>query len=358
MNFKDSGASRGGSPAVHRGHLNNFDGLRLIAALLVLCSHQFVLLGRHEPAPLGDSLGGVAVMMFFVMSGFLVAQSWYHDPHLMRFALRRLLRLWPALMAATVVIALLGALLTSLPLHEYFGRDLRRFVTANAQFRPLYTLPDVFASSPPNLVLSAVNGSWWTIPLEARCYVYLAVLGAIGLRHRWLSPLALAVVVLMYIKTLPDHSHADAMANISYFYIAFFLSGVCVRQYLSTLRQHPRVVAVLVLLCIGLAALLAQPRLAEWAILVPATLWLGSASTPGLRRAARYGDLSYGIYIYAYFMQQLSVRLWPANSSYTVTALVALAGTVALAWFSWHAIEAPALRLKTRLRRGFPDQAP
>lgn len=345
-------------PAVHRGHINNFDGLRLVAAVMVLCSHQFVLLGLPEPSPLGDSLGAIAVMMFFAMSGFLVTQSWYHDPHLMRFALRRLLRLWPALIVATLVIALIGATLTSLPPQAYFGHDLRRFITANSQFRPLYTLPGVFPTAPPNLVLSAVNGSWWTIPLEARCYVYLAVLGAIGLRHRLLSLLALGLVVLMYVKTLPGHSRADSLENLSYFYIAFFLGGVCARQYLDALRRHARLTLGAVVGCVWLATVLALPRLAEWAVMVPATLWLGSASTPGLRRAARYDDLSYGIYIYAYFVQQLSVRVWPANSDYGLTVLAALVGSTALAWCSWHAVEAPALRLKRLLRQAFPDQSP
>ncbi|OHC47056.1 MAG: hypothetical protein A2211_12425 [Rhodanobacter sp. RIFOXYA1_FULL_67_6] len=109
--------------------------------------------------------------------------------------------------------------------------------------------------------------------------------------------------------------------------------------------------------CLLAAALLQHARLAQWAVMVPLTLWFGRQSTPGLRSAARFGDLSYSTYLYAYFVQQLTVRLWPATPSYLATASVAGIATLLLAWCSWHAVEAPALSLKRRLRGWFPDFA-
>ncbi|MEP6897522.1 MAG: acyltransferase [Rhodanobacter sp.] len=336
---------------------NNFDGLRLIAASMVLFSHQFVILGAPEPAPFGDSFGALAVMMFFVMSGYLVAESWYHDPHLMRFALRRLLRIWPALVVATIAIALAAAAVTTLPLHEYLGAATGRFVIANAEFRTVHPLPGVFATSPPNANLSSVNASWWTIPMEAHCYAYLAIMGLIGLRRRWVSIVAFLLVLLMYLKTLPGHARADAFDNISDYYIAFFMTGVCARQFAGELRRAWVVVLGAGILCVAAAVVFHQHRLGEWAVMSPLTLLLGARSTPGIRSAARFGDLSYGIYLYAYFVQQLSVRVWPAVPSYSATVAVALIATVLLAWCSWHLVEAPALRLKRHLHRWFPDGA-
>lgn len=339
-------------------HGNNFDGLRLVAALLVLISHQFVLLGMHEDTLAeGMTLGSVAVAMFFVMSGYLIAESWYHDPHIMRFAMRRLLRIWPALIAATVVIAIAGAAVTSLPLHEYFGRDTRRFITFNTQLRPSYTLPGVFATNPYNPILSAVNGSWWTIPLEAKCYAYVAVLGALGLRRRVISLVALAIIAVMYAKTLPGHPRDNAFDNLCYFYTAFFLGGVSARQFAAEIDRHRRVIAAIVAACVLASIGLHHARLAEWALLVPTTLWLGKRSTPGLRSAGRFGDLSYGAYLYAYFVQQLIVRMWPTVPTFAATAGVAAVVTLLVAWCSWHAVEAPALSLKRHLRQWFPDSA-
>ncbi|WP_445145900.1 acyltransferase family protein [Dyella sp. Tek66A03] len=347
------------SPPRPRSHGNNFDGLRLAASLMVLFSHQFVLLGMHESIlGLPMTLGNIAVAMFFVMSGYLVTESWYNDPHIMRFAMRRFLRIWPALMVAAVVIAIAGAVITSIPIGEYFGRGMRRFVMFNAQLRPVYSLPGVFETTPVNTSLSAVNGSWWTIPVEARCYAYVAILGAIGLRQRLLSLLALAVVALMYFKTLPGHSLGNAFDNLCYYYSAFFLTGVCARQFDAEIRRHwLRLVGVGVA-CLLTAALIEHIQLAAWVVIAPLTLWLGLRSTPGLRAAARFGDLSYGIYLYAFFVQQLSVRYWPATHSYVTTTVVATIVTALLGWCSWHAAEAPALSLKRRLRHWFPDLAP
>ncbi|MGH8157547.1 MAG: acyltransferase family protein [Rhodanobacter sp.] len=345
-------------PSPASGHANNFDGLRLVASLMVLVSHQFVLLGMHESTLAdGMTLGSIAVAMFFIMSGYLVTESWYHDPHIMRFAMRRFLRIWPALIVATLVIVVVGAVVTSLPPHEYFGRETRRFITFNAQLRPHYTLSGVFGTTPTNASLSAVNGSWWTIPLEAKCYAYVAVLGAIGLRRRVFTLLALVAVAVMYAKTLPGHAQENTFDNVCYFYTAFFLTGVCTRQFAAEISRRRMLVAAAMAICLLAAALLQHARLVQWAVLVPFTLWFGQQSTPGLRSAARFGDLSYSAYLYAYFVQQLSVHLWPAVPSYLATAGVATIVTLLIAWCSWHAVEAPALSLKRRLRAWFPDFA-
>ena len=99
---------------------NNFDFIRLVAALLVLVSHQFALQGLPEPGVQGlYSLGGLGVLVFFSISGYLVAQSWLNDPHWLRFAARRLLRIVPGLLVVMVACTfILGPVLTHLSLTE------------------------------------------------------------------------------------------------------------------------------------------------------------------------------------------------------------------------------------------------
>ena len=342
---------------VRDGHRNNFDGLRLIAALMVMVSHQFVFLHRVDPSPMKDSLGMLAVLMFFVMSGYLVCESWYRDPHLARFLMRRLLRLWPALAVATLAIAIAAASLTTLPLHDYFGHETRQFILDNLRFRPTFVLPGVFTTTPPNPALSAVNGSWWSILLEARCYLYLAGLGLVGLRRRWLSAMVLLLAWAAYATTLPGHSQASAYTNLCYFYEAAFMSGVCARQFAQEIRRHRRVLVVALIAIAGAAAQMHWQRPLEWALIAPLTLWLGLRSTPILRSAARFGDLSYGLYIYAFFVQQVSVHVWPGKVGLLPTLTLSVVATAALAWLSWHGVEAPALQLKRRLRGWFPTGA-
>lgn len=335
-------------------HANNFDALRLVAAWLVMASHQYFFLGRAQPSPLGHTLGELAVMVFFALSGYLVTESWYRDPHIVRFLLRRMLRIWPALATATLLIALAGAALSTMPPDRYFGHDTVQFIIRNLQLRQAFHLPGVFDDMPG----AAVNGSWWTIRLETKCYLYLGALGLLGLRRRWLSLLALATCLVLFIRTLPGHAEADAARNLYVLYAGFFFTGTCAWQYRTELVRARRWGWTAIPALLAAAFALRQPALAEWA-LVPATVFgIGTRSTPGLRAAGRFGDLSYGTYLYAFFVQQAVIRAWPGTPSLAGMLLVAMIGTSAIAWASWHVVEQPALRLKRQLRSWFPDHAP
>lgn len=345
------------APAIVRTRANNFDAIRLLAALLVLCSHHLFFLGKVNPLIAGFSLGELAVLVFFVISGYLVADSWYRDPHLVRFLLRRFLRIWPGLAVATLVIAVFAVLATRVPAHEYFGGATWRFIAKNLQLQVVYELPGVFEGATA-AAMSAVNGSWWSIPLEVRCYLFLAVLGLIGLRRRWISLLALGVVGIMCFRTMPGHSEANPLHHLKNLCIGFFISGLCVRQFVTEIRRHHVAWSLAWVAMLVIAAVAGQDDLLTWVVIVPLVLVCGSLSTPWVRSAGRFGDLSYGTYVYAYFVQQLSVRYWPGHNSPIGSLVVAMMVTLCLAWCSWHAVEAPALRLKRHLRRWFPDRAP
>src|SRR6185312_8540842 len=88
---------------------NNFDVLRLAGALMVLVSHCYALTGRVEPLATltGQTLGDLGVTVFFAISGFLIAKSWVDDPALVRFVIKRGLRLLPALIVAVILTALI-----------------------------------------------------------------------------------------------------------------------------------------------------------------------------------------------------------------------------------------------------------
>src|SRR5690349_21680692 len=176
---------------------NNFDGLRIVAAVMVLVSHQFALLQLPQPEIYsGMSLGGVAVLVFFSISGYLVAQSWTNDPNVVRFAAKRLLRVWPALAVATGVAALIvGPIVTSLPLRAYFAAPDFQSYFLMLRFRQWDQLPGVFDTLP---FAHAVNGSLWTIPYEVRWYLFMMIAGALYvLRFRW-ALLAIVVALAVY----------------------------------------------------------------------------------------------------------------------------------------------------------------
>ncbi|WP_237711947.1 acyltransferase [Rhodanobacter sp. 115] len=184
------------TPTLHQG--NNFDFVRLAAALAVLVSHQFALHARPEPLMFHyQTLGGYAVMVFFAISGYLIASSWAHDSNVWRFSARRLLRIWPGLICTVLLCGLvLGPLVTDLSAGSYFSDPTTHRFFGTLLFHVSPFLPGVFPHSPLAYI---PNGVLWTIPIELRCYGYLAILGMIGvLRYRWVTLALLAGLSVWY----------------------------------------------------------------------------------------------------------------------------------------------------------------
>lgn len=353
------GAATAATPA----HSDNFAFLRLLAALMVLVSHQYELTGRPFSGVLGlHSVGGMGVVIFFSISGFLVAQSWRADPHLGRFAARRLLRVWPGFAVAIVVSAVvIGPIVTSLPLREYLAHASFAEYLRNLWFQMRGALPLTFEGSK---LPHAVNGSLWTIPLELKCYVVLALLGLVGvLRQRWwLALVTLAVAVAHAGWQLRGERWMAAGVRVEDLYLvefgACFLAGATLNAFWPVLSRHRLVAVVVACAVLAPAAwFIGRPALAMLVAAPVLVIAFGSASWPVLRRFDRFGDLSYGIYLYAFPVQQTLIWALTGHLHWWPRLLVTLLVTLACAWLSWHLVEKQALRLKPRGRRG-PGPAP
>jgi peptidoglycan/LPS O-acetylase OafA/YrhL len=337
--------------------LNNFDAIRLLAAGMVLCSHEFALTGRVEPHPFGlVKLGTLGVLVFFSVSGYLVAQSWANDPHPLRFAARRMLRVWPGLAAVTCVAAwLVGPLVSTWSLRDYFLSQETWSYFSQLYFVVQPHLPGVFEHSP----FPVVNGSLWTIPIELRWYGVLLLAGICGLLRQRVRYLLLVLVLCYaaYVFLLYDVQHNPRASflgpDFGYEYGAFFCYGAVLFHFRDAWQRHPwRLLAGLALLAAALEA--CQHGYASLFVLLPfAVIRAGEWSTPVLRRLGRYGDFSYGIYIYA-FMVQKSLVQWLGPDHLYGLMLLSGACSLACAAFSWHLVERPMLNLKRHL----PGAAP
>lgn len=345
---------------------NNFDAIRLMAALAVLLSHQYALSGRPQPGAFGvQSLGSMGVAVFFAISGFLVAQSWEADPHAGRFAVRRLLRVWPGLAVVILLtVGVLGPAVSSLPPADYFAHPWTIEYLKNLQFNTKDRLPVRFEGSP---LPTAPNGSLWTIPLELKCYLLLALAATGGLlRLRWVLLAALTAGAAVYFGpvpaadgwTAPFHWTQDRRLPLEFG--LFFFAGTAFHVFrIQDNVATTRVAVVLGWVFAAAALAFGLPMLAIWLFTPVTVLALANAATPGLRAAGRFGDLSYGIYIYAFPVQQTLIWTLRDRMPWSALLLLTLATTLALAFASWHLVEKRALRLKPRRRpRAAPDVAP
>lgn len=332
---------------------NNFDALRLVGAVAVIVGHAYHLLGRpaEVPAMLGFPISTLGVVIFFSISGYLITASWNRTRNPVSYFSARFLRIFPALIVVVALsVVALGAWFTLVPTSEYFGQDRTWSYFSNIWMRPQYDLPAVFTELPyPN----AVNGSLWTLPAEFFCYLLVPVL---CLWPRRLQPLTLGafLAVALWLASIPAEqsmvvygSRLTDAAGMWVFFAAGALLRIASEGRPGFFRTDVAVAAVAAYVAVISIKGSVVPWVA-WAALPYAVLTLGLASTPYVRRAARFGDMSYGMYLWAFPAQQVFVSLF-GQQRMAVNLIVVTLLSLGLAYVSWHVIEHPSLALKDRI---------
>ncbi len=339
---------------VAHGRDNNYNLIRIVAALAVLFSHSFALatgLGSAEPlkAGYGLTLGDIAVDIFFVTSGFLVTGSLLSRNGVVAFIWARALRIYPALWVMLgMTVFVMGSALTTLPVEQYltqYGTRQYLFLNATLFQKVDYYLPGMFLHTPWKY---AVNGSLWTLTPEVRIYTLLLALwivGGIVRAHQFFMFRAAAIAIAIisgvwYLQGGP--LDAESYSRL----IFMFFSGASF--YLLKERIELRLsLAVCLLTLIAVSCLQPTILFVVLSLSLPYVVMV-LAYLPGgpIRSFNRLGDYSYGIYIYAFPVQQMLASLVHRISSFELMCASAVI-TSTLAVLSWHIVEKRALSLKT-----------
>lgn len=336
-----------------RGIGPGFDTLRLTLSIAIVIWHGVqVSYGDAEEYRIWHDTvaGGVAAAllpMFFCLSGFLVIASALRTASLRTFLIFRVLRIAPALLTEVVLSAVvLGPILTSLSLKDYFSSPLLYRYFANVVGWITFALPGVFSTNPTSLV----NASLWTIPPELVCYVFLAICMASGI-YVSRTKMTLAMFLLMLaigIRKILSHSHLIAANPAQENLFLCFMIGNLFFLYRDKIYLDFRVflfASSLGVICIQDSRSIYIGSL----LLTYSTVYLGMCRIPKIPLLDR-GDYSYGIYLYGFPVQQTIAFFFPSTRIWYVNALLSLPVIVLLAVFSWHVIEKPSLALKRRLQ--------
>lgn len=329
---------------------DNYLLLRHIAAALLIYSHSYALAGVPSGSDLLARLvpgfygGKVAVLLFFAISGFLVTNSYLRRPQLLRFVAARILRIYPAYVACLVASLIVTGLwfTTMSPAAFFADSDAWRFLLRNLDMTGLqYTLPGAFADS--RAYPGVVNGSLWSLALETRLYLYLAVLALLQvLRRPQLAALLAAAFVVaslwLWPQLAPDANNKRALTLV----FAAAAGAACVARYVPVSTR-------LLALFAGLAWLM-RDRPGGYALTVGTIAYFScwfAYRVPAL--PLRFpGDYSYGLFLYGFPVQQALAALYPSLSPDRLT-LLALPVALLCAIASWHLIERRTLSLKARL---------
>ncbi|MFQ1701371.1 acyltransferase family protein [Loktanella agnita] len=331
---------------------NNFNLIRILAALAVLISHAHPItqgFGATEPfqQSLGHSLGTLAVYAFFILSGFLIANSFERSRSQADFIIARMLRILPGLIISVLFVMLvIGPIATTLPLHLYLAAPATwEFLPRNVLLMyPQYTLPGVFTDQP----YPSVEGSIWTLFYGVICYFGLFLIGVIGLlRHRVAFTVAtllfLAAWITLSVLTVDLHPKLRNLMGLS----APFAIGM-----LAYTWQHRIGLSVWIALTLcALTWALRATVLYDLSLLVTMTyalFWLAYIPSGLIRAYNRLGDYSYGLYIYAFPMQGFAVFLFGAQTPLQ-NIMFALPLSLIPAILSWHYAEQPFLSARRML---------
>ncbi len=351
---------------------NNFDLIRLLAALQVLFNHAAGWLALPNlPYPYSSIVSCFpGVPIFFVVSGFLVARSFLDcQANVAAFGWRRALRIYPGLWVNLTLILLLLAATGALPLWNLGEPRFWRWLVGTF----------VGGSELPGLLVGRAHFVWtgfydqfpssvlWTITVELGFYALTPVV-FLAFRRRGLTLVLIAVGAALSLygaRTMMTWRATDLQAlktaaltysPAPYFWV--FLIGAAITYEWERVRavfvgKAGYWAALYAALCYAdlklfgniVIDLLALGPLAIPRMFVLGCLVISFAYTlPQLSRPLRGIDLSYGIYLY-HMLVVFTLRgaglveaawLW----------LVVLVAPAAIAALSWFFVERPMLRLK------------
>jgi peptidoglycan/LPS O-acetylase OafA/YrhL len=352
---------------------NAFGFLRLTLAVLVIFSHCFHLggFGRDRLSALTDgryAIGSLSVAMFFVLSGFLICRSAAASPSVPRFLWHRFLRIFPGYWACLIVC---GCVFAPLMAFIEFGtftqvfaaprNSPQSFMVSNAGLFHLngLSLEGVLFIRPNSIagllnhnpVPGVLNGSLWSLPFEVSCYLIVAALAAVGVLRR------ASFVVLGLFAGLWCLYAFDCLDPVGFaqcfpypgmkllVMLCLFFSAGCVCFLYREKIPHSTAIFVISLVVLGGSLPLRVFGLIAPIAMTYAFLWVAFALP--FERFDRKGDFSYGVYIYAFPVQQGMALLGIQEKGFGLYFISSLLLTLVLAFLSYRLIEAPCLRLKT-----------
>lgn len=326
---------------------NNFDFLRFIAAIFVIFSHAYPLsYGNNDLEPIyrltdgRSTLGFISVGVFFVISGFLITQSFERTNNFFKYFLARILRIFPGLAFALLVTSfILGPIFSSNTVLEYFTNIRTYTYLTNItllDFSP--SLPGLFEI---NSYGNIVNGSLWTLKYEFLAYIIVALMGIMKLlRKKVVIVLFLISFILSYFP-LTGSNIINEIPNL----FRFFAAGMLLYLYRESVPLKPSYafVSILLLIFSTYIGLFVEAFIIFGSYL---TIYLSYNTKVKIYNFSKYGDVSYGLYIFAFPIQQIVTQMNGGTMNHLVNFTTSAIITLILAFLSWHFVEKNFMKLK------------
>lgn len=350
-----------------KSHYNNFNILRVTAALMVMAGHMsYIMGGLERPKLLGEEIQTIGVKIFFLIGGYLITKSFLSDSNIIRYSLKRILRIWPPLAVYTCFAAfILGPILSELTVSEYFSNRNLWLYFKNLRFYVTYALPGVFTQNPyPN----AINGSLWTLPVEVAMYIIVPIIITFSKKRKdgslYTALLATFTGLVCLIQIL-HHLYfpswrfviygtdiAQAMELVPFYLIGMLYAVTPVKKYLNI-----EVAFILVLFCSCMKFETVGQLIMLYLVFPYIIFSIALIEKPFFGNFMNRTEISYGIYLYGFFVQQIIVyyflKYLKVLPSFSICLLISLLVTTILAYLSSIFIEKPSQKLCNYLTKKF-----
>jgi peptidoglycan/LPS O-acetylase OafA/YrhL len=342
---------------------NNLDFCRFWLAVMVIFSHSYqISQGNEDAEPMGLLTNGqlrsgpFAVCCFFAISGFLITHSWIRSKSSADFLMKRFLRIYPGFIAVT----LLGVFLLAPLVSDHFEFGSRKLLTLSWWLVSLRQVP-VPSVFPNNPLAGVLNGSLWSIPYEFKCYLAVMLIGSLGFfrQRTWMTFLLVGVVIgsalypsfvsIPWLEQGPvEKIFGSVLAWCEVF--PYFIAGMAFYLFRDRIPSSTFLLVIAIVLFAAASAFPPAGLVVFPFAITYALFWFAYHPQLPFKSWSRYGDFSYGTYLYAFPIQQLITMKMPGISPMTLflisTPLSVIAGV-----FSWHLVEKHFLRLKNRLQK-------
>lgn len=303
---------------------NNFTMIHITAAIMVVVGHQFVLLGLTPPTLLGIDIHGLGVRILFLVSGYLVSISYSNSKSIGSYVWKRVSRLYPPLVLCLILTVVVMRTVTDVP--EYYWQSALSYVIHNLEMRPKFDLAGVFANNP---YPTGVNGSLWTLPIELVCYFTLIfvieifkLFSRIGkiISEIFMVILLVALSLLDWYKLMYLNGTMIVLWGTDWFNAVtlgiYFFIGVMF--YLLDLKKicnwQVGVLAVVVYVCCpSMIKYVITPYVFGYLVMCFAL-----ADNPRFYKLFKR-DICYGIYLYAFPVQQLLIYILGIRKGYNLS---------------------------------------
>lgn len=343
---------------------NNYNILRIMAAMAVMYGHMYVLMGGAAPGLFANEINSLGFKMLMVLSGYMITQSCIYDSKLTRYVTKRLFRILPALIFYTLIaMFVIGPIFTTLPVTEYLKNRGTWEYLYNIVLNPRFQLPGVFTSNP---YPAAVNGSLWGLPIEVACYVLIYIILKLLCKFSW-KRVAFGIIIaglffllICQIVFYPEASSiiwgtdwVRALKLCPYFFMGSLFA-------VTNMKNYCNVQIALSLLMISVAfhsnIYIVNETIAM--LVIPyVIISLGECSEPVFSKYFKNIDITYGIYLWGFPVQQILIQILIVNNQYSIGAnvmfVLSLIITVVIATVSWFVVEKPASTLMKKVLKKF-----